>query len=82
MNTPRRNIRLTDHQIAALDALAVKLNISGQRGATLNPLIAWLADTASGALPETAAALEIAASCASGGDWYQLIDMIKPKELD
>ncbi len=79
MNTPVRRIRLTDQQVSALDALAQKLKVSGQRGATLNPLIAWLADTAAGALNETAAALNIASGCASGNDWNLLVEVIRPE---
>lgn len=78
MNTKTRTIRLSDSETAALDALAKRLDISGQRGATLNALIRWLAETSSAALNETAAALEIAAGCASGGDWYELIEDIEP----
>lgn len=78
-NTKTRTIRLTDEQIAALDALAKKLDISGQRGATFQPFIQWLADTSSYALAETAAALEIAAGCAAGSDWQDLAETIEPK---
>ncbi len=78
-NTKIRTIRLTDEQIAALDALAKKLDISGQRGATFQPFIQWLADTADYALAETAAALEIAAGCAAGNDWQDLIESIEPE---
>lgn len=77
-NTKIRTIRLTDEQIAALDALAQKLDISGQRGATFQPFIQWLANTANFALAETAAALEIAAGCAAGEDWHGLIEAIEP----
>jgi hypothetical protein len=73
-----RTIRLTDEQIAALDALAKKLDISGQRGARFQPFIQWLADTSSYALAETAAALEIAAGCAAGEDWNELKETIEP----
>lgn len=65
-NTKTRTIRLTDQQLAALDALAKKLDISGQRGATFQPFIQWLADTAEYALAETAEALEEAARYAAG----------------
>lgn len=77
-NTKIRTIRLTDEQLSALDALAKKLNISGQRGATFQPFIQWFADTADYALAETAAALEIAAGCAAGGDWHELIEAVEP----
>ena len=63
-----RAIRLTDAQVQSLEALATALNVGGKGGARLNPLIAWLAETAAGAMAETAAALEIAAGCAAGGD--------------
>lgn len=77
-NTKLRTIRLTDKQLSALDALAKKLDISGQRGATFQPFTQWLADTSSYALEETAAALEIAAGCAAGEDWHELIKAIEP----
>lgn len=63
-----RAIRLTDDQVASLEALAVAMNISGKGGARLNPLIAWLAETAAGAMTETVAALEAAAWVSAGGD--------------
>ena len=63
-----RAIRLTDAQVASLEALAVAMNISGKGGARLNPLIAWLAETAAGAMAETVAALEVAAWASAGGD--------------
>lgn len=77
-STKLRTIRLTDEQIAALEALAEKLDISGQRGARFQPLIQWLADTSSYALAETAAALEIAAGYAKGEDWHELTETIEP----
>ncbi|MCB0043826.1 MAG: hypothetical protein KDD92_00165 [Caldilineaceae bacterium] len=77
-NTKTRTIRLTDEQIAALDSLAEKLNISGQRGARFQPFIQWIADTSSYALAETAAALEVAAGCAAGEDWHELIESVEP----
>ena len=63
-----RAIRLTDAQVSSLEALAVAMNISGKGGARLNPLIAWLAETAAGAMTETVAALEVAAQAAMGVD--------------
>ena len=77
-NTKLRAIRLTDEQLSALDALAKKLDISGQRGATFQPFVQWLANTSSYALVETAAALEIAAGCSAGEDWYELIEAVEP----
>jgi hypothetical protein len=74
-----RAIRLTDKQVASLEALAAALDISGKGGARLNPLLAWLAETASGALAETAASLEIAAGCAAGGEWEDLVEVLEPK---
>ena len=50
-----RAIRLTDAQVASLEALAVAMNISGKGGALFNPVIARIAD--------------IAAECAASGDW-------------
>ena len=78
MATKTRTIRLTDQQLSALEALAAKLDISGQRGARFQPLLQWLADTSSYALAETAAALEIAAGCAAGGDWRELAETTEP----
>lgn len=63
-----RAIRLTDVQVASLEALATELHIIGKGGARLNPLIAWLAETAAGAMTETVAALEVAAWASAGGD--------------
>ena len=50
-----RAIRLTDAQVASLEALAGAMNISGKGGARFNPVIARIAD--------------IAAECAASGDW-------------
>lgn len=77
--TKTRAIRLTDAQVAALESLAAALEISGKGGARLNPLIARLAETAAGAMAETAAALEIAAGCAAGEDWDELIKAVRPR---
>ena len=41
-----RAIRLTDDQVASLEALATELHISGKGGARLNPVIARIADIA------------------------------------
>lgn len=76
--TKTRAIRLTDAQVESLEDLATALDISGKGGARLNPLIAWLAETAAGAMSETAAALEIAAGCAACEDWDELIEITKP----
>jgi len=78
MVSKTRTIRLTDQQLLALDALARKLKIQGQRGTTFQALVCHIADTSSAALAETAAALEIAAGCASGGDWHELTEAIEP----
>lgn len=77
MYTKTRTLRLSGEQVSSLEALAVALNVSGKGGARLNPLIAWLAETAAGAMNETAAALEIAAGCAAGKDWDELIEITK-----
>ena len=53
--TKTRAIRLTDAQVASLEALAGAMNISGKGGARFNPVIARIAD--------------IAAECAASGDW-------------
>jgi translation initiation factor IF-2 len=79
MNTPQRKIRLTDDQVAALEALGAALGSVGQRGATLNPIIAEVADIAIGAMAETVAALRIARQCAAGGDWDELVEVISPE---
>ncbi len=71
--TKTRTIRLTDSQVSSLEALAAALNTSGKGGARLNPVIAWIADTAAEAMTETTAALNIAARCAAGEDWHELI---------
>ncbi len=73
MKTKTRAIRLTDEQVSSLESLAAALNIIGKGGARLNPVIAWIADTAAGAMAETTAALNIAAGCAAGEDWHELI---------
>ena len=75
-------IRITPNQRRTLDALAQALEISGQRGATLQPLIHELERIASGALAETAAALEIAAGCAAGEDWDELVEAIRPSRKE
>ena len=49
-----RAIRLTDAQVASLEALATELHISGKGVARFNPVIARIAD--------------IAAECAASGD--------------
>lgn len=74
-NTPNRLIRLTDDQRDALESLAASLNISGQRGATLNPIIAHIADIAIAAPAELAWLLEIAYQVAIGGDLAELIEL-------
>jgi hypothetical protein len=79
MTTPRRNIRLTDSQVEALSLLAKGLGSVGERGATLNPVIADIADIATGALAETIAALRIARACAAGSDWHELIETVEPE---
>ena len=59
-----RAIRLTDAQVASLEALATELHISGKGGARLNPLIARIAD--------------IAAECAASGDWGKFAELADP----
>ncbi len=56
-----RAIRLTNAQVASLEALAVAMNISGKGGARLNPVIARIAD--------------IAAECAASGDWGKFTEL-------
>ena len=59
-----RAIRLTDAQVASLEALAAELHISGKGGARLNPVIARIAD--------------IAAECAASGDWGKFAELADP----
>ena len=59
-----RAIRLTDDQVASLEALATELHISGKGGARLNPVIARIAD--------------IAAECAASGDWGKFAELADP----
>ncbi len=54
----RPQVRMSPEQMVALDMLATKLNISGQRGATFQPFILWLADKAIASMSEMVAALE------------------------
>lgn len=77
--TKTHTLRLTDDELDALETLAEALNISGQRGKRFQPLIRHLAATASGALAETATALEIATGCAAGEDWSELVDAVRPQ---
>ena len=62
--TKTRAIRLTDDQVASLEALATELHISGKGGARLNPVIARIAD--------------IAAECAASGDWGRFSKLAEP----
>ena len=59
-----RAIRLTDAQVASLEAFATELHISGKGGARLNPVIARIAD--------------IAAECAASGDWGKFAELADP----
>ena len=59
-----RAIRLTDDQVASLEALATELQVSGKGGARLNPVIARIAD--------------IAAECAASGDWGRFSKLTQP----
>lgn len=78
-----RTIRLTDEEVEALETLFQRLDIEpGQRGTYFNAGIRWLAETASAAMAETVASLEIAAGCASGGDWDELTVFTNPKYGD
>jgi len=78
MPTPRRNIRLSDEELEAIEMLAIELKVSGQRGATLSPFIRWFCEVASAAMPETVAALSIANHCAMGGDWDDALIAYSP----
>ena len=82
MTTKTRTLRLTDEELATLEMLADALNISGQRETKFQPLIRHLAATAAGAMAETVAAYEIAAGCAAGGDWDELIEAIRPQSAE
>lgn len=79
MNTKTRAVRLTDKEIEALETLFQCLSISGQRGKRLNAGLRWLAETASAAMAETVTSLELAAGCASGEEWDELIEIIRPE---
>lgn len=59
-----RAIRLTDDQVAALEALATELHISGKGGARFNPVIARIAD--------------IAAECVASGEWGKFSKLADP----
>lgn len=74
MNTKTRTIRLTDEEVATIEALAAALNISGQRGATFQPFIQHLAEAAAGALPEMAWLLDIGFQVAGGADLEELLE--------
>lgn len=79
MGTTKRTIRLSEKDVEALEMLFERLDISGQRGARLNAGIRHLAETASAAMAETVAAYEIAAGCASGEEWDELIEIVRPE---
>ena len=76
----RKQIRITERQVAALSALADKRRISGQRNAKFQPVILHIADLADAALDEMATALEIVEAIAVNGlDWYEAVDFIRPE---
>jgi hypothetical protein len=78
--TKTRTIRLTDTEVEALEELFKRLGFQGkQPGTYLNAGLRHLAATAAGAMAETVAAYEIAAGCAAGGDWYGLIEAVRPQ---
>lgn len=75
----KRTIRLSQENVEALEMLFERLDISGQRGTRLNAGLRWLAETASAAMAETVTSLELAAGCASGEEWDELIEIIRPE---
>ena len=77
--TFRKQLRISQEQLDALEKLAAELNISGQRGTWFQALILHMADTTAAALPEMIAALEIVSACAAGGDWDELVQVIRPE---
>lgn len=78
----RRMTYLSGDQHEALVAIAETLGIEGQRGARYSPLIQWLGRVAEAAPNELAAALVIAGECANGGDWDELVNVIRPDLTD
>lgn len=75
----KKQIRITARQLESLQLLAAVLNISGQRGTWFQALILHMADTAAAAFPEMVAAQEIVSQCAAGGDWNELVQVIRPE---
>ena len=75
----RKQLRISQEQSDALEKLAAVLNISGQRGTWFQALILHMADTAAAAFPEMVAAQEIVSQCAAGGDWNELVQVIRPE---
>lgn len=75
----KKQIRITARQLESLQLLASELNISGQRGTWFQALILHMADTTAAALPEMIAALEIVSACVAGGDWDELVQVIRPE---
>ena len=63
-----RAIRLTDAQVAALEALAAELHITDEAEERLRPLLAQRGETGAGALSARVAALEVVAQAAMGVD--------------
>ena len=78
--TKTRTIRLTDAEVESLEELFKRLGFQGkQHGTYLNAGLRHLAATAAGAMAETVAAYEIAAGCAAGGDWDELVEAAQPR---
>lgn len=73
------NIWISKESAEALNELFERLDIQGQRGSRFSPGLEWLGQTVAGAFAESVAAIEIAAGCASGEEWHELIEVIEPK---
>lgn len=73
---------ITEEAAEAIIALAKELGIKGERGSSFSATIDWIGRTASGAMAETVAALNIASGCAAGENWDELIEAIEPKNQE
>ncbi|HKI69212.1 MAG TPA: hypothetical protein VKA67_06465 [Verrucomicrobiae bacterium] len=76
----QQTLYISDESAATLKKLAAALGTANQRGEhSIGALNEWIARTAAGGFAEMVAALEIAAGCAGGEDWYELIETIRPE---
>ena len=78
----KRTIRLSQEDFEAFEMFFTLLKISGQRGKVFNAGLRHMAETIRAAMAESVAAYEIAAACASGEEWDELIEIIHPKYGD